>query len=244
MTRKEEKRQAEREQLVKDIFNNTGKTYNRVVDIFTLGMDRLWKHNMMRFLKEAGTAFQSILDLACGTGIVTFKLAKMFSSAQIVGIDIMEEYLAIARQKQKGKQVQFIHLGAEDLDELERLGYTGHFDLIVTSYLPKYVDLEKVISHCDRLIKKGGFIVYHDFTLPKNRILRSGWYAYWVGMAPILKMVNGWEVTAKRLKRIVKNTRWVYELPTILEEHDFQNIEVRWQPLQIAAIVTGKKNSK
>ncbi|MFQ5821126.1 MAG: class I SAM-dependent methyltransferase [Candidatus Heimdallarchaeota archaeon] len=243
MEGKKENSQTTREQLTKDIFSNTAKTYNHVVDVFTLGMDRLWKRNIMKFLKGEGKDFHRILDLACGTGIVTFKLAKMFSSAQIVGIDIMEEYLDIARQKQKGEKVRFIHLGAEDLNKLERLGYTQYFDLIVTSYLPKYVDLEKVISHCNKLIKKGGIIVFHDFTIPKNRILRFGWHTYLIGMNPILRLVNGWLEASKRLKNVIKDNKWIYNLPNILEEHGFQNIEVRWQPLQIAAIVTGKKNS-
>ncbi|MFX0196473.1 MAG: class I SAM-dependent methyltransferase [Candidatus Hodarchaeota archaeon] len=243
MAEKEDSSQIEREQLVETIFSNTAKTYDRVVNVFTLGMDRLWKLNIMKFLKGEGKDFHRILDLACGTGIVTFKLVKMFSSARIVGIDIMEEYLDIARQKQKGEKVKFIHLGAEDLNELERLGYTQYFDLIVTSYLPKYVDLEKVISHCNKLIRKGGIIIFHDFTIPKNRILRFGWHIYLIGMNPILRMVNGWLEASRRLKNVIKDSRWIYNLPNILEEHGFQNIDVRWQPLQIAAIVTGKKNS-
>ncbi|MFQ6126327.1 MAG: class I SAM-dependent methyltransferase [Candidatus Heimdallarchaeota archaeon] len=244
MAGKEDSSQVEREQLVETIFSNTAKTYDHVVDVFTLGMDRLWKRNIMKFLKGARMDFQRILDLACGTGIITFKLAKMFPSAQIVGIDIMEEYLDIARQKQKGENVRFIQLGAEDLDELERLGYTRWFDLIVTSYLPKYVDLEKVISHCNKLIQKDGTIIFHDFTIPKNRILRFGWHIYLIGMNPILKTVNGWLEASKKLKNVIKDSRWIYDLPKIFEEHGFQNIEVRWQPLQIAAIVTGKKNNQ
>ncbi|MFQ5821128.1 MAG: class I SAM-dependent methyltransferase [Candidatus Heimdallarchaeota archaeon] len=243
MAEKKENSQTAREQLSKDIFSNTAKTYDRVVDVFTLGMDRLWKRNIMKFLKGEGKDFHRILDLACGTGIVTYKLAKIFSSAQIVGIDIMEEYLELARKKRKGEQISFFHLGAENLNELEQLGYRHYFDLIITSGLPKYIDLKTVIAHCDRLIKKEGIILFHDFTLPKNRILRSGWDAYWIGMAPVLRIINGWEVTSKRLKRIVKDTMWVYDLPNILEEHNFENIEVWWQPLQIAAIVTGKKKS-
>lgn len=243
MAGKEDSSQIEREQLAETIFSNTAKTYDRVVDVFTLGLDRLWKRNIMKFLKEEGKDFHSILDLACGTGIVTFKLAKMFSSAQIVGIDIMEEYIEIARKKQKGEKVRFIHLGAEDLDELKRWGYTQNFDLIVTSYLPKYIDLEKVIFHCKKLIRKGGLIIFHDFTIPKNRILRFGWHVYLIGINPILRVVNGWLEASRRLKNVIKDSRWIYDLPKILIEHGFQNIEVRWQPLQIAAIVTGKKNS-
>jgi len=243
MEGKTEDSQTTREQLSNDIFSNTGKTYEGVVNIFTLGMDRLWKHNLIQFLKVIGADFQQILDLACGTGIITYKLAKIFSSAHIVGIDIMEEYLDIARQKQKEEQINFFHLGAENLNELEQLGYGHNFDLIITSYLPKYVDLKTVIAHCDRLIKPEGIILFHDFTYPKNRILRSGWDAYWIGMAPVLRIINGWEVTSKRLKRIVKKTMWVYDLPNILKEHNFENIEVWWQPLQLAAIVTGKKKS-
>ena len=243
MAEKEDNSQVERVKLVETIFSNTAQTYDHVVNVFTLGMDRLWKRNIMEYLSRTGKYFHRILDLACGTGIITFKLAKMFSSAQIVGIDIMEEYLDIARQKQKGEKVRFIHLGAEDLDELERLGYTLWFDLIITSYLPKYVDLEKVISHCNKLIRKGGIIVFHDFTIPKNRILRFGWHTYLIGMNSVLRMINGWLVASKRLKNVIKDSRWIYNLPNILEEHGFQNIAIRWQPLQIAAIVIGKKNS-
>jgi len=47
--------------------------------------------------KEAEREVKKVLDLACGTGIPTLELARR--GYQIIGLDLHEEMLAVARRK-------------------------------------------------------------------------------------------------------------------------------------------------
>ena len=57
--------------IVSDFFTGTGSTYDLIVNLFTYGADRYWKSRMLQMVPSS----REILDLACGTGILTFKLA-------------------------------------------------------------------------------------------------------------------------------------------------------------------------
>ena len=72
--------------LVPKFFDETGTTYDGVVSYGTLGKDKYWKRKILEQISDGS----SFLDLACGTGILTRKIAEKFPSAKIVGIDITQ----------------------------------------------------------------------------------------------------------------------------------------------------------
>ena len=110
--------------LVPRFFEKTAQTYDIVVNLTTFGKDKYWKKEMLKKISPC----HSILDLACGTGILTFQIAEKFSDVAIVGVDVIESYLTIARKKLKSSHhVTFLHEDAEKLD-LE-----SKFDCITSS---------------------------------------------------------------------------------------------------------------
>ncbi|MBA2747838.1 MAG: class I SAM-dependent methyltransferase [Tatlockia sp.] len=69
-----------------------------------------------------------ILDAGCGSGVSTEYLVHLNPHAQVVGIDISEGTLAVAKercQRSKADRVQFHQLSLYDADQIE-----GEFDLI------------------------------------------------------------------------------------------------------------------
>ena len=98
--------------LVPKFFDQTGTTYDRVVSYGTLGKDRYWKREILRQISN-GVSF---LDLACGTGILTRKIAEKFPNAKIVGVDITKSYLDVAKQNSNSfDNISFILDDAEQL---------------------------------------------------------------------------------------------------------------------------------
>lgn len=97
---------------------------------------------------------KSVLDLGCGTGIFTFLLEKA-QPGKLVGLDLSEEMLRIARQKAKalGSRAEFI-LG--DAAQCGRL-VEEPADLIFSSTTTHYIeDLPPLFAQIDRCLSPGG----------------------------------------------------------------------------------------
>ena len=80
--------------LVPTFFNNTSNSYDDIVHWTTFGKDSLWKHKILEQLSDEKT----VLDLACGTGILTKQIAKKLPQAKITGVDITKNYLEKATE--------------------------------------------------------------------------------------------------------------------------------------------------
>jgi ubiquinone/menaquinone biosynthesis C-methylase UbiE len=118
---------------------------------------------------------QQVLDLACGTGLLTFREAEAVGSqGHVVGVDVTAGMLAVATHKQKqagGKfaNVTFLQGDVLHLDETDELkGKT--FDVItVASALVLFPDPKAAIEHWAGFLKPGGVIAM-DATHPRNLV--------------------------------------------------------------------------
>lgn len=132
-------------------------------------------------------AGESVLDLACGTGLVTIQLASIVQNVRqsqkpkVVGIDIAKGMLDVALEKFgedecKGLEVKFLESDIANLTELEGEGLTnGSFDIItVCSALVLLGDPQAAIQHWAQYLKPGGRMVVdipHNKSMLSNKIL-------------------------------------------------------------------------
>lgn len=225
-----------RNNLVRQMFADTGKTYDVVVKITTLWQDSRWKKRILE-LTDSCDHPETILDLACGTGILTCALAEKFPTSTVVGIDLQEEYLGYARAKKARNAIKNVEFHKKDAEDVRK----GKYDLITASYLPKYVDLDVVIGNCSEMMNPGGLVVFHDFVYPEHILLQGGFHVYWL----LLKVIfwgSTWRKMSKKLKGIIVETKWVDEIQKALKKYGFTDIHVEVQNLQVAAIVYASKS--
>jgi demethylmenaquinone methyltransferase/2-methoxy-6-polyprenyl-1,4-benzoquinol methylase len=205
--------------------SNAG-SYDLVVRLATFGQDIFWKHEIIKSVCDRSC----ILELACGTGILSSMLAHR--GRNVIGIDITFEYLRGSKLKLKAPIAQ---------GTAEVLPYrSGSFDAVVSSYLAKYVNIYEVIDECFRVLKPGGVVVFHDFTYPNNLI--SGlWNRYFAVLRLAGRFVSSWNVVFWQLDDLIKKSNWVDETRNALENRNFQNINCRWYTADTAAIVSAEK---
>jgi demethylmenaquinone methyltransferase/2-methoxy-6-polyprenyl-1,4-benzoquinol methylase len=224
-----------RAELVERFFTGTGRSYDLVVRLGTLGLDVYWKRRIFAKVPPS----ESILDLACGTGIVTFALARHHPHARIVGVDMTDDYLRVARKKASrlGVNVEFIHANAETV----RL--QGMFDCITSSYIPKYVDANKLLENITPVLRSGGVIVLHDFLYPKHPLARSIWHGYNRALNFFgRRLFPEWrEVFDNNLTDLIVRSNWLEEFAAAFSRFGYIDIKIERLTLGSAAIISAKK---
>jgi demethylmenaquinone methyltransferase / 2-methoxy-6-polyprenyl-1,4-benzoquinol methylase len=225
------------ERYVVHFFPGTGWSYDRVVAWTTLGCDARWKRRLLDLVPPS----RAILDLACGTGIVAFALLDRFPSARVVGVDMTEDYLAVARAKHtaRGGDVVWLLGDAVAAPVAER----GPFDAIVSSYLPKYVDPERLLDNVLPALRPGGVIVLHDFTRPAALLPRLVWLAWFALLERVAPRRHPeWRnVFDGSLQRLVSETRWVATFLAALRRRGYEEVRVSRLTFGSAAIVAARK---
>lgn len=128
----------------------------------------------------------NILDLACGTGEITRRLAELFGSATITGVDLEESHLNTARERAGsfGERVKF-----ESGDAFELTYPDDHFDLSVCRHILQAVpNAPRVLEQMQRVTKPGGHLHilaedyammhFHPTRLDSDEFWRLGPVAY------------------------------------------------------------------
>ena len=186
--------------LVPKFFNETSSSYEKIVTYCTFGKDKYWKNQICEYLPNG----DSFLDLACGTGILTRKIAKKFPNGSVVGIDITLSYLKMAKKKSLSeKNVSYLHQDAETLNLSKK------FDCITASYLPKYCNPTILVEKCIRHLKPCGKIIFHDFTYPKNMLVQSLWILYFKVLNLTGFFLPQWKESFANLPKLIKSSTWL-----------------------------------
>ena len=217
-------------------FAGTAATYDWMVNVATFGIDRRWKRRIVDLIPHDAT---QILDLACGTGISTFALAERYPDCRIVGVELREEYLNLARNKvqQLGStNVEFVLSRAEDFRSNEP------FDCVVSSYLAKYADLKSLTCTTKEMLKTGGHLLMHDFTYPPKPYLMWLWRLYFAVLQRLgSPLFPAWREIFYGLPVLIQESRWIPELTEALRVNGFTEIRMEYLTAYGSAIITARK---
>ena len=221
-------------EIIERFFARTGSSYDAVVHYFTLGIDRRWKRQMLAALPSAP---RRVLDLACGTGILTFAIARAHPDCHVVGVDISRGYLDVAKAKAtRSDRVTFVHQPAEAFVSAQP------FDAVTASYLPKYADLDCLIPQIAAMLSPGGVVIFHDFTYPTHPLLQWIFHLYFKTIPSIGgRIYPEWKETLRALPEVIRTTTWVAETVAAMRRSGLHDIRVASLTLQGAALITAKK---
>ena len=172
-----------------ELFAGLPREYDRMGAILSFGQDPRWRRAL---IDAVAPAFgERILDVACGTGLVSFALACR-AQCHVLGLDQSEQMLTRARTQlanspQLAGRVQFIR------GEAERLAFAdATFDALTFTYLLRYVDDPLLtMRELARVLRPGGRIAMVEFGVPPVAPLRALWRAYTrVGLPLLGRLVS------------------------------------------------------
>ncbi len=145
--------------LVRKVFSILAPFYDAIVVPFSSVRDRVV--NFTNAQKGS-----KILDVAAGTGQQAFAFAK--NDYEVVGIDLSESMLKVAKRKNKLRNVRF------EVADATKLPFEDNsFDISSVSFALHDMPLsirEKVLKEMVRVTKPKGTIIIVDYYLPKNKI--------------------------------------------------------------------------
>jgi demethylmenaquinone methyltransferase/2-methoxy-6-polyprenyl-1,4-benzoquinol methylase len=225
------------EDLARDFFPGTGRSYDRVVRWTTLGRDAAWKRRLLEVLPPS----TSILELACGTGILTVRLLDAHPGARLVGVDLTEDYLAVAREKVAPlrRDVTLLLGDATAVDVAPH----GPFDAVVSCYVPKYVDAERLVTRLTPALAPGAVALLHDFSRPHRllpRVLWRLWFAVLNLVAPVLH--PEWKrVFDRRLTTLVRESTWVEDFRRAFDRHGYVDVRIERLTFGAASLVVARR---
>jgi demethylmenaquinone methyltransferase/2-methoxy-6-polyprenyl-1,4-benzoquinol methylase len=201
-------------------------SYDLILRLATFGRDNTWKHEIIKTLSH----HSQILELACGTGVLSSMLAEEGKS--VTGVDLTFEYLVTLKHKLNAPIAQ---------GTAEVLPYRDEsFDAVVSSYLAKYVNVQKVVDECWRVLRPGGIAVFHDFTYPRGFIRRL-WNIHFELLRFAGRFVVSWKVVFEELDNVIKESDWADQTITALRDRRFQNIHCRYYTAGTSAMASAEK---
>ena len=175
---------------VEQMFDSIAPAYDFMNTAMTFGMHRLWRNKALADLKKqiGSIGKLKILDLACGTGDVTFHLAKELPQAHITGADLSRGMLAVAEKKMLGMPAEVrerIHFCQEDALHLSFESNT--FDAVTIAYgVRNFENLKSGYQEMLRVLKPGGVLCVIELCEPKNPIMRLGYKFYSRTLIPLI----------------------------------------------------------
>jgi SAM-dependent methyltransferase len=118
--------------------------------------EAIWPQEQRLFDRYGLAGPLRILDLGCGTGEITRRLAERYPEATLLGIDILEGNLALARRANGafGQRVAYEQGDAFALRQAD-----ASFDLVVCRHMSQAVpDFPRVLAEVTRVLKSGGWL--------------------------------------------------------------------------------------
>lgn len=117
--------------------------------------DAIWPQESAIFARHALPAAPAILDVGCGTGEITLRLAAALPGATLTGVDLIEPHLALGRDRARAAGVaDRVTFVAGDAFEL---GFpAASFDLVVCRHMLQAVPTpERVLAEMVRVARPG-----------------------------------------------------------------------------------------
>lgn len=117
---------------------------------------------------------EAILDVGCGTGVITAQLLKKYCKARVIGVERAPAMVAKARKR--APWLRTLHGLCAEPEALPLAD--ARFDLIFSNLaLPWTVDLDRTLAEFRRLLKPGGALLFSTLGPDTLLELRRSWAA-------------------------------------------------------------------
>ena len=167
---------------VQGVFNSVASKYDIMNDVMSVGIHRVWKEAMMDWL--APRAGQKLLDVAGGTGDVSFKFLGRAGSGHATVLDLTEPMLVEGRKRAEAAAM------ADSLDwvvgDAMALPFEDNtFDVYTISFGIRNVTRpQEALNEAYRVLRPGGRLMVLEFSQLPNPMMQKAYDLYSFNVIP------------------------------------------------------------
>ena len=222
--------------VVKNVFDQVHDQYDFMNDIMSLGTHRIWKKELLSYLKNHQN--KTILDMASGTGDIAKLLLNNKNYKKIYRMD--PNFLMLQKGSKtflKSKNIKEICALAENIPLKN-----STIDTYVISFgIRNTYNPIKALKEAHRITKKGGRFVCMEFFKVKKPIIKQIYEAYSKIIPEIGEIIVGDRTPYEYLTRSIQKFYTQEEFKKMLELSKFKNVNYINLMGGIVSIHTGWK---
>ncbi|OWU85817.1 ubiquinone biosynthesis methyltransferase UbiE [Oceanicola sp. 22II-s10i] len=172
---------------VRGVFGSVASKYDVMNDVMSLGIHRVWKDAMMDWL--APRPGQRLLDVAGGTGDISFRFLKRAGSGHATVLDLTEPMLVEGRKRAEAERM------ADSLDwvvgDAMALPFEDNtFDVYTISFGIRNVTRpQEALNEAFRVLRPGGRLMVLEFSQIPNEGMQWLYDRYSFNMIPVMGQV-------------------------------------------------------
>jgi len=227
----------DKSKLVNSVFTEVHKKYDFMNDLMSLGVHRMWKKNLIAWMKPSQDSI--IIDVAAGTGDLAKIISKKNNNKnKIYCVEPNRGMLDTGKRKLRLYKNIYWHLASA-----EKLPFKENtFDFYTISYgIRNVTNINLCLQEAYRVLKPGGRFLCLEFSKIENNLLNS-LYQNYSKIIPILgKIIVGSAQPYNYLVNSIDKFHSQNELVDLIKKNQFSNVEFRNLSNGISAIHSGWK---
>ena len=183
----------ERQGLVNDVFSKAAADYDKMNDLMSSGLHRLWKDDMITMLNPPKSRPFNGLDVAGGTGDIAFRILDSGGpQTRMTVADISPEM--VAEGKKRGEKEGRLGRCAFTVGKAEALAFPDNsFDAYTIAFgIRNVTHIDKALQEARRVLKPGGRFLCLEFSHMENVLAQKLYDSYSFTVIPAVgKVVTG-----------------------------------------------------
>ncbi|MEY8119594.1 MULTISPECIES: bifunctional demethylmenaquinone methyltransferase/2-methoxy-6-polyprenyl-1,4-benzoquinol methylase UbiE [unclassified Falsihalocynthiibacter] len=226
--------------MVHGVFTNVASKYDVMNDAMSMGIHRIWKEAMMDWL--APRAGQKLLDVAGGTGDVSFKFLKRAGYGHATVCDMTEGMLIAGAQRKEAIE------RADELDwvvgDAMALPFPSNtFDVYTISFgIRNVTRIPDALAEAYRVLRPGGRIMVLEFSQLPNELMQKAYDLYSFNVIPKMgKLIANDSESYQYLVESIRNFPDQETFASLIRNAGFENVKYRNLSMGIAALHSGWK---
>lgn len=225
---------------VEQMFDSIAPAYDFMNRAMTLGIDRWWRRVAVKMVGK--TRPQRILDVATGTGDFAIDLYRKLKPEQVVGIDLSQGMLDVAREKIERYDLKK-GITVEQGDCLALPFEDSEFDAVTVAFgVRNFEHLLQGYQQMFRVLRPGGMLCVIELSTPHNRFVRWFYDLYTLHIIPWFGALKSHDKSAYRyLPQSIAAVPQGDDMLAIMRQAGFHDCKVKRLTLGTCSIYSALK---